>query len=79
MLFVVQTTRRRFNIFNKTEVVCLLVYTIFIETAKANNLNVYTYLEYLFLYMPDTDWRNHLEELDMFLPWSETVQAECKN
>ena len=50
-----------------------------IETAKANNLNVYTYLEYLFLYMPDTDWRNHPEELELFLPWSENVQAECKN
>lgn len=39
------------------------VYSI-IETAKANNLNVYTYLQYLLLYMPDTDWRNHPEQLD---------------
>ena len=54
------------------------VYSI-IETAKANNLNVYTYLEYLLLYMPDTDWKNHLEELKLFLPWSENVQAECKD
>ena len=53
------------------------VYSL-IETAKANNLNVYTYLEYLLLYMPDTDWRNHPEELELFLPWSENVQAECK-
>ena len=49
-----------------------------IETAKANGLNVYTYLEYLLLYMPDTDWRNNPEELDMLMPWSEGVQAECK-
>ena len=53
------------------------VYSI-IETAKANGLNVYTYLEYLLLYMPDTDWRNNPEELDMLMPWSEGVQAECK-
>ena len=53
------------------------VYSI-IETAKTNGLNVYTYLEYLLLYMPDTDWRNYPEELDNLMPWSKTVQAECK-
>ena len=53
------------------------VYSI-IETAKVNGLNVYTYLEYLLLYMPDTNWRNNPEELDMLMPWSEGVQAECK-
>lgn len=55
-----------------------VVYSI-IETAKANNLNVYTYLEYLLLYMPDTDWHNHPEHLDDLMPWSEAVQAECGN
>ncbi len=54
------------------------VYSI-IETAKANNLNVYTYLQYLLLYMPDADWRNYPEELDDLMPWSEAVQAECGN
>ena len=53
------------------------VYSI-IETAKANGLNVYTYLEYLLMYMPDTDWRNNLEELDDLMPWAEAVQVECK-
>ena len=53
------------------------VYSI-VETAKANGLNVYTYLEYLLLYMPDTDWRNHPEYLEDLMPWSENVQAECK-
>ena len=53
------------------------VYSI-IETAKANGLNAYTYLEYLLLYMPDTDWQNHPEDLDELMPWSKTVQAECK-
>jgi len=52
------------------------VYSI-VESAKANGLNVYTYLEYLFMYMPDLDWRNHPELLDDLMPWSETVKIEC--
>ncbi len=53
------------------------VYSI-VETAKANELNVYTYLEYLLLYMPDTDWHNHPKDLEDLMPWSEAVQAVCK-
>lgn len=53
------------------------VYSI-VETAKAYGLNVYTYLEYLILYMPDTDWKNHPELLDDLMPWSADVQNECK-
>ena len=53
------------------------VYSL-IETAKANDLNVYTYLEYLLLYMPDTDWLNDPAQLDYLMPWSESVRAECK-
>lgn len=53
------------------------VYSI-VETAKANNLNVYTYLEYLLLYMPDTDHRNYPEIMEELMPWSENVQQECK-
>lgn len=33
------------------------VYSI-VETAKANGLNVYSYLNYLLLYMPDADYQN---------------------
>ena len=50
------------------------VYSI-VETAKANGLNVYTYLEYLLLYMPD--WDHTDEYLENLMPWSEAVQAEC--
>lgn len=39
------------------------VYSI-IETAKANGLNVFAYLQHLLLYMPDMDWQNYPEELD---------------
>lgn len=53
------------------------VYSL-VETAKANGLNVYTYLQYLLIYMPDTDWHNHPEELDDLMPWSAAVQAESK-
>jgi transposase len=52
------------------------VYSI-VETAKANGLNVYTYLEYLLLYMPDTEYHNHPEQLELLMPWSEDVQSEC--
>ena len=51
------------------------VYSI-VEIAKANGLNVYTYLEYLLLYMPDTGYHNHPEQLELLMPWSEVVLAE---
>ena len=53
------------------------VYSL-VETAKANGLNVYTYLKYLLMYMHDCDWRNYPEELDDLMPWSKAVQEECK-
>ena len=53
------------------------VYSI-IETAKANGLNVFAYLQHLLLYMPDTDWQNHPEELDDLMPWSPEVQEQRK-
>ena len=53
------------------------VYSL-VETAKANDLNVYTYLEYLLMYMCNSDWRNHPKELDDLMPWSPAVQAKCK-
>ena len=54
-----------------------IVYSI-VETAKANNLNVYTYLNYLLLYMPGLDYHNDPEVMDDMMPWSERVQHECK-
>lgn len=53
------------------------VYSL-IETAKANGLNVFAYLQHLLLYIPDTDWQNHPEELDNLMPWSPEVQEQCK-
>ena len=53
------------------------VYSI-VETAKANGLEIYTYLEYLLLYMSDSDWRNRPDSLEDLMPWSKAVQTECK-
>jgi len=44
------------------------VYSL-IETAKANNLNVYAYLQHLLLYMPDTEWQSEPSLLDDLMPW----------
>lgn len=52
------------------------VYSI-VETAKANKLNVYTYLQYLLLYMPDTEWQSDPTQLDSLMPWAHEVQEEC--
>lgn len=48
-----------------------------VAVANANNLKVFVYLN-RYLYMPDTDWKNHLEYLEDLMPWSENIQAEYK-
>lgn len=53
------------------------IYSI-IETAKANGINVFTYLEFLLMYMPDMDWHNHPEELEDMMPWSKLARDICK-
>ena len=53
------------------------VYSI-VETAKGNGLNVYTYLQYLLMYMPDTQWQSEPELLEDLMPWSPDVKEECK-
>lgn len=52
------------------------VYSI-VETAKANGLSVFTYLEYLLMYMPDTDYHNDPNALADLMPWSEDVKTVC--
>lgn len=41
-----------------------VVYSI-VETAKVNNLNVFIYLKYLLMYMPDTDYQGDSEALEV--------------
>ena len=53
-----------------------MLYTI-VETARANELNVYNYLDYLLTELPELDYayRNNPELLDKYLPWSEELPA----
>ncbi|RBP35333.1 IS66 family transposase [Garciella nitratireducens] len=53
-----------------------ITYSI-IETAKANNLNSFYYLTYLFEKLPNIDL-DDMEELDQLLPWSESILENCK-
>ncbi|MCG4583688.1 transposase, partial [Anaerosalibacter bizertensis] len=53
-----------------------ITYSI-IETAKANNLNPFYYLTYLFEKLPNIDL-DDMEELDQLLPWSELIPENCK-
>ena len=54
------------------------VYSL-VETAKANGLNVYAYLENLLLYMPDTEWQRYPESLDDLMPWSARMKEACSD
>lgn len=53
------------------------IYSI-IETCKANGLEPYTYLTYLFEKLPNLDFKIHPELLQQVMPWSEEVQNICK-
>ena len=49
-----------------------------INTAAANNLDAYKYLEYLFQKLPNINFLLDSSVLDEYLPWSDKVQLECK-
>ncbi len=54
-----------------------IIYSI-VETAKANNLKVYEYINHILSVLPE-----HMEDTDYsfindLLPWSEKIPAECK-
>ncbi len=53
-----------------------IIYSI-IETAKANDLNPFYYLTYLFEQLPNID-TNNLELLDTYLPWSASLPDSCR-
>ena len=55
------------------------VYSI-CETAKANGLHVYRYLEYILTVLPklaDKDGNIETDQLDQLLPWSDNLPAHC--
>ena len=47
-----------------------------IETAKANRLNPYDYIEFILEYLPQQDLVEDPGRLDWFLPWSEEIKEE---
>lgn len=51
-----------------------IIYSL-VETAKANNLNVYQYLYMILLYMPD--YKNEPEGIEKLMPWSDMIQQGC--
>ena len=52
------------------------VYTM-VEMAKAHDLNIYKYLEYLLENRPTSTMSD--EQLEQFAPWNETLKAACGN
>lgn len=46
-----------------------------VETATANNLNVYQYLYILLLYMPD--YKNEPVGIEQLMPWSDFIKEKC--
>ena len=49
-----------------------------IESAKANGLNPYKYLCFIFKELPGVQFGQYPEFLEDYLPWSPDVQAVCK-
>ena len=52
-----------------------VMYSI-VETAKANNLNVFQYLYTVLLYMPD--YKNEPAGIEKLLPWSNFIKERCR-
>ena len=46
-----------------------------VETAKANDLNVFQYLYTLLLYMPD--YKNEPAGIEQLMPWSDFIKEHC--
>ena len=53
-----------------------VIYSL-VETAKANNLNVYEYLDYLLTQLSAHAEDTDLSFLEELLPWSGSVQEKC--
>ena len=53
------------------------VYSL-IETCKANGINAYKYLKYLFETLPNLDFQRNPKLLEGYLPWSPGMQEICR-
>lgn len=54
-----------------------IIYSL-IETAKANNLEPYSYLLFILKNLPGVQFETHPEFLEDYLPWDQEVQSLCK-
>jgi hypothetical protein len=54
-----------------------LIFSI-INTATANNLDAYKYLEYIFRNLPNSNFTLDHSLLKEYLPWAHKVQLECR-
>ena len=54
-----------------------ILYTL-VESARANKLDVYEYLKHLLTEIPGSQYLEHPEVLDQYLPWSESLPGECR-
>lgn len=54
-----------------------LIYSI-VETAKANNLNPFRYLEFLLTQMMDHEDETDYSFIDKLLPWSDDIPEICR-
>jgi transposase len=54
-----------------------VLYTL-VESAKANELDIYEYLKYLLEEMPNNNHMIHPEILDQYMPWSEELPEKCR-
>lgn len=50
-----------------------------VSTAKANGVDPYKYLTYVFRQMPGSDFKKHPEILEHMMPWDSKIQELCKN
>lgn len=51
-----------------------IIYSL-VETAKANNLNVFQYIYTLLLYMPG--YKDRSEGIEQLMPWSDFIKEHC--
>ena len=54
-----------------------VLYTL-VESARINELDVFTYLKYLLTEMPNNQHLEHPEIIDNYLPWSASLPEECR-
>lgn len=74
--FVIGRKNFLFSKSTKGATASAITYSI-IETAKANNLNPFFYLKYLFEKLPNIDLEN-MDQLDELLPWAQSIPDECQ-